>query len=91
MKENKRYNVGEVFDVWWELVEVIPSQAHYKYKFRNTANGTEVILAQAQMKKLADGKDSMSRLIYNKLNRNGENSEDDPNCKFFHKRRGKPS
>lgn len=87
---NKKYNVGEIFDVWWELIEVGSDKVHYKYKFRNTANGMEVELGHEQMKKLADGKESMSRLIFNKLNRNGENGDNNPNRAFFHKRRGKP-
>lgn len=49
-------NIGDVYDVWWELIEIIkPENHHYKYIFRNKANGMVATLTDLEMRKLENG------------------------------------
>lgn len=66
-RTNKR-NIGDVYDVWWELIEIIkPENHHYKYILRNKANGMVATLTDLEMRKLENGTGKVSYSVSKKI------------------------
>ena len=69
---SQRYRIGQTFDVWWELVAVVPSKGrNYKYVLRNKANGNEVSLWRSSLDRVANGEESVSRVISDQIKKRG--------------------
>lgn len=69
---SQRYRIGQTFDVWWELVAVVPSKnRNYKYVLRNKANGNEVSLWRSSLDRVANGEESVSRVISDQIKKRG--------------------
>lgn len=64
----KKRNIGDVYDVWWELIEIIkPENHHYKYILRNKANGMVATLTDLEMRKLENGTGKVSYSVSKKI------------------------
>ena len=69
-QERRAIKIGDVYDVWWEVISMteLDESQHYKATLRNTANGQEVTITDCTMRKIANGQTSVSKSIASKIN-----------------------
>ena len=75
--DKRRFKIGQVYDAWWEIVEISISEGNYKrYTLRNQANGMTISFNSTTMRKVANGKQSISKIAYQRIycaeGRNGD-------------------
>lgn len=67
---NLKYELGQVYDVWWEIVKIETEENRYKrFTLKNQMNGQEVTVSSNAMRVIAEGKKSISKIIYRKIYR----------------------
>lgn len=73
MPKPRNYQLGQRFDVWWEIVKISEwdDNHHKKYLLRNVANNMQVEVSDNTLDKIRDGKTSVSSVIYTKRNGQG--------------------
>lgn len=72
---NPNTHVGKVICGYWEIVESIKinNSRCYKYKLRNIYNKQELVIGGTTLRKILNGKTSVSKIIARKLRKNKGN------------------